>query len=528
MPKIIIIGSGVAATAAALEFAGHGLKVRMLDVGLQPEAAPSIKQNFYKFAEKNDAFDLLIGKEFDGLSNVYDAENAIPAKLVAPYFRFVTRNAADISPLNEDGFSAVQSFARGGLANAWGAGLYEYNDHDLQHFPLANKELKPFYEKLTREIGISGTNDDLEPFWGRADGLQPPLRLSKNAQFLLNHYHKNRAHLNKQGFFVGRPRLGILSQDRQDRSGCDYNNLEFWSPHLSSIYNPKFTLDRLVRQGKLDYKSGFIVKSWSRKGAAIEVQAFSVAEKRTVRFSCDTLVLAAGAINSAKIVLASKNDTRTQLGLMDNGAFQIPFFLLPRIGARLETDAFGLTQLNVVCDLKDENRRLQASILELTGPARAEFFNYFPLAARSSLTMIKYFLPSMMIMQLFVPEFEKCADLSLTGDGELKIRGRQKQSEAKLLHKIVRALRRLGAITHPALIVDVKNGQSIHYAGTLPMSADPRTPYQCDANGQLNGEPNVYVVDGALFPALPAKNYSFTMMANAMRISNHIAASARS
>ena len=528
MHKIIIVGSGVAATAAALEFADQGLKVRMLDVGMQAPAAPPVDQNFYEFAAKNDVFDLLIGKEFDGLANVYDAENAIPAKLVAPQFRFVTQDAADISPLQEDGFSAIQSFAKGGLANAWGAGLYEYDDHDLEKFPISSKELKPFYKKLTREIGISGTNDDLEPFWGPANNLQPPLRLSKNAQFLLKRYDKKRAHLNRQGFYVGRPRLGVLSRDKQGRAGCDYHNMEFWSPHLTSIYNPRFTLDRLVRERKLDYNAGYVVKSWRRKGAVIEVIAYSISEQENVIFSCDTLVIAAGAVNSAKIVLASKNDTRTRLSLMDNGAYQIPFFLLPRIGAKLETDAFGLTQLNVVFDGLEDDRRMQASILELTGPARAEFFSYFPLAARSSLNMVKYFLPAMMVMQLFMPQFEQCADLSLTTGGALKIDGREKPSEKKLLRRIVGFLRRLGGVTHPALIVDVKYGHSIHYAGTLPMSADPQSPYQCDAAGQLHGEENVYVVDGAIFPALPAKNYSFTMMANAMRISRHIAASIRS
>ena len=528
MHRIIIVGSGVSATAAALEFANQGHKVRMLDVGMQAEAAPGTEQNFYNFAEKNDIFDLLIGKEFDGLANVYDAENAIPAKLVAPQFRFVTQDADHLAPISETSFSAIQSFARGGLANAWGAGLYEYNDQDLASFPISSRDLKPYYKKLTDEIGISGTNDDLEPFWGDAEDLQPPLRLSKNAQFLLKRYNRKRAALNRNGVYVGRPRLGVLSEDKRGRAACGYQNMEFWSPHLTSIYNPRFTLNRLVRDGMVDYKSGCLVKSWRRKGAVIEVVAFSIAEKEIVKFVCDTLVIAAGAINSAKIVLASKNDTRTKLSLMDNGAYQVPFFLLPRIGAGLETDAFGLTQLNIVFDGFEDDRRLQASILELTAPARAEFFSYFPLAARCSLNMVKYFLPAMMVMQLFMPEHERCADLSLTTDGTLKIDGREKPMENKLLRRIVGFLRQMGAVTHPSLIVDVKYGHSIHYAGTLPMNANPQTPYQCDAMGQLYGEPNVFVVDGAIFPALPAKNYSFTMMANAMRISHHIAATIRS
>ena len=76
----------------------------------------------------------------------------------------------------------------------------------------------------------------------------------------------------------------------------------------------------------------------------------------------------------------------------------------------------------------------------------------------------------------------------------------------------------MGALSHPALIVHVPTGQSVHYAGTLPMKEHPDTAYECDATGRLNQTANVYVVDGSTFPVLPAKNYSFAMMANAMRI----------
>ena len=47
-----------------------------------------------------------------------------------------------------------------------------------------------------------------------------------------------------------------------------------------------------------------------------------------------------------------------------------------------------------------------------------------------------------------------------------------------------------------------------------------RTPgtYQLHPDGQFSKTSAVYVVDGACFPRLPAKNLSFTIMANAMRI----------
>ncbi len=42
--------------------------------------------------------------------------------------------------------------------------------------------------------------------------------------------------------------------------------------------------------------------------------------------------------------------------------------------------------------------------------------------------------------------------------------------------------------------------------------------YQTDSSGLLFGTRRVYIVDGACFSRLPAKNLTFTIMANALRI----------
>jgi choline dehydrogenase-like flavoprotein len=65
--------------------------------------------------------------------------------------------------------------------------------------------------------------------------------------------------------------------------------------------------------------------------------------------------------------------------------------------------------------------------------------------------------------------------------------------------------------------VRVPTGHAVHYTSTLPMKHEPDR-YECYPDGRLFGTRNVYVVDSAGFTRLPAKNMSFAMMANAMRI----------
>ena len=61
------------------------------------------------------------------------------------------------------------------------------------------------------------------------------------------------------------------------------------------------------------------------------------------------------------------------------------------------------------------------------------------------------------------------------------------------------------------------HGASIHYAGTLPYSAEER-PYTTAPDGMLHGAPNVYVADGASWRFMPAKGLTLTLMANARRV----------
>ena len=62
-------------------------------------------------------------------------------------------------------------------------------------------------------------------------------------------------------------------------------------------------------------------------------------------------------------------------------------------------------------------------------------------------------------------------------------------------------------------------GASVHYAGLLPMSrqaGDQTTSPFC----QSHDFENLFLVDGTTLPFLPAKNLTFTLMANAARVAD--------
>lgn len=514
--RVIIVGAGAAAAAAAFQLSRMGVIPLMLDVGRVPDAGARADGNLYEWRDRNDSFDLHIGRDFAGVRDILTGESGV-AKLNAPNSRYVVRDAERLSPIHAAHFDAIQSFALGGLGNAWGAGLYRFVDADLAGFPIRAADLDPYADALTREIGIGGAGDDLTPYFGSAEGLLPPLRLSRNAGQVYESYKRRRQGLREAGIAMGRPRVAALSQAHDGRAACDYSNTEFWQdqPYL---YTPALTLRKLIDAGRLDYRPGWLVETYAEDAKGVTVRARAADGEETRTFEGDILLLAAGAIGTTKIVLRSAGDTSTALRLLENPAVQIPFVIPAAIGRKLDTHTFGLTQLNLVWTNAPGGCLAQGSLLEITSPMRAEFFGRFPLSARANLGLVKAMLPAMLVMQLFFPAATQGpATLSLRPNGRLSIEGRPNAVDARSLGPLLGPLRSLGLWTHGLLIYKPKTGHAIHYAGTLPMRKRPGR-YECHADGRLGGAQRVYVADSASFSDLPAKNMSFGMMTAAMRV----------
>ncbi len=521
--KITIIGGGASGVSAALGFIKKGIVPTIIDVGKRAPGPHKAKGNLYDYRGKNDLFDLMIGEDFKGLANVLDGTSLSP-KLTTPLNNYIISGSEDISPINSSNFNAVQSFAAGGLAAAWGAGLYRYNDNDLGDMPIKAKLLSPYYDQLSREIGISGKNDDLTEFFGEDNTLLPPVNLSKKSDYIYNNYSKKKKKFNKKGVYIGYPRLGVLTRDHNGRSECDYSNFETWLPDIPWVYNPAQTLDRFVKENKVKYISGIHINTWKRENRKIKLEGFNIKDHSPFTTDTDILLIAAGTINSTKLVLRSKKDTKTRLNILDNPLFQVPLILPSFLGSPIDRSAFGMTNLNLVYREQGNNLTLQGSIIELTSPPRSVFFENFPVSSVLNLKMIKMASPSILAMFLYYPSPSRQAGkISLTDNNELKIEQEDYITDRKPLKKITRAMFGMGAWTHPILIQQSKPGYAIHYAGTIPMKEKTTSDYESSISGELHGEPGIYIADGTSFSQIAAKNLSFTLMANAMRIADRIA-----
>jgi len=520
LTDIIIVGSGASAMAAAWELRDRD--VLILDTGLTPPAAPQIKGNLFDLRRNDkDQEKYILGDRFQSLVNIQRSD-LVSVKLKGPLIDFVIRGFPDMAPVDVQGFSPFISYARGGLANAWGAGAYRYSDYDLADFPITAGDLEPFYDELTDHMGISGANDYLEPFFGRIEGLQPPLPFNRNCGRFFRCWNRRRGRMARGGLHLGRTQLTLLTRELDGRPAYSGDSTSFFTTANPSIYTPAITLERLIRRANIRYLPGWMVERFSASGEKVEIQARSLEDKSPRTFRGRHLLLAAGAINSGRIVLRSFDDTRTRLPILDNPVSFIPFVNMAAIGSATDMAGYEGGQLILIYEGPRFPKRVQGSMYSIISPLRSDLFFNFPFSLQGNLALMRNIIPAMTVLQLFYPDSPRNGNfLQLRENNRLKIQYREVPRLGALESLLIRRFLSMGFVSLPQLVQFPKPGNSIHYAGTIPMERRG-LPYHTDRHGRLNRSPRVRLIDGSVFPSLPAKNLTFTLMANAMRVARDL------
>lgn len=520
--EVIVVGSGPAGAMAAWALRHRKGSVRIVDAGMVPDVSPPEEGSLQDLRRRMDLTAFRIGAEFEGLRHLRAGQKPVSLKLRAPAAGFVTRGAEEWTPLRSDTFPAAISLAKGGLGNAWGAGVYRFHAQDLRGMPITPDALASHYDEVSRHIGISGSStDDLAAEFGAEPHLQPSLALGRNARAILAAYErKKHATLALRGVRAGRARLAVLSEPRGGRQPYAYRGMEFLQPGDPARYNPAFTVDELQRTGAATYEPGWIVHRFEETAHGVHVHARRIATGEPGVFRARCLILAAGALNSARIVLASAGDCVTRLPLLDNPMTVLPVLRPAAVGLPAPERESGLAELNMTFAAEFFGRTYQASIYgSLAGAPVPAFAGRLPFTLPANLALLRSLLPAVSMAMVFHPtEPSSSCYVRLGEDGALHAEYPW-QPDAALAQQVAAVFRALGCWAHSGLAQHAGPGEGIHYAGTLPMSERPER-YQLETSGRLAGTRAVYVCDGSCFAHLPAKNLTFTIMANAHRIAS--------
>ncbi|HLL23486.1 MAG TPA: GMC oxidoreductase [Kofleriaceae bacterium] len=517
LADVIVVGSGASAVNAAVPLVEAGRGVRMLDVGNRGDRyqVPDVPLDELRRTDP-EQHRYLLGDNFEGIGFEHMGAGA----QLTPPRQFVCADADRLQPVTSTSFFPLHSLAEGGLAGAWGAGSPSFVEPDFAGFPIGYADLAPHYEAVAARIGINGERDDLLPFLGELAALQPAVHTDDNGRTILARYAKARARVNGRGLWLGHPRLAMLSQPLGGRAPTRYHDLDFWSDAGKSVYRPRWTVDELRSRGNFELVSRKLVTELVERGDHVEVIARDVDTGMVEMHRARTVVLGAGTLGSTRIALRSLAAYGNRVPIVCNPHTYMALVNLNQLGKPMHPERHSLAQLCVVHAPDGPQRPFTVGHLySYRSLLMFRLMKDAPLPHRDGLEILRHLSPSFVVMILQhadTPTAQKYCELDgdrFTVEYELTA-GEQAEIDA-VESNITKTLYRLRLVKMRT--VRPGHAASTHFAGTLPMQhAD--APLTTDRDGQLRGMKRVFVVDGSVFPTLPSKGLTFTMMANANRI----------
>lgn len=534
MDKIVIVGSGASGVHFALTVLKKGYEVTMLDVGYQKPKTLNPEDNINELKTNlNDPVNYFLGKNFEAF---------IPPDHKSEYYGFPpNKNYVFLKPsqfaYSPNGFAPLFSFAQGGLAEVWTGGVYPLNDDELADFPFSYNDLLPYYNEVANRIGISGEKDDLSAFYLYHKNILVPLALDENSELLLSKYNKNRSYFNnKHRFYMGRSRTATLSKNNEGRKACNSSGRCLWGCPNQALYTPSITLEKCKTYKKFTYVPDMYVKhfQYNSTGHITGVVAESLKDKTTRTFEVDKLVLAAGTLSSSRIFMESifkkTGDIIKLKGLMDNRQILIPFLNLKMAGKPSLTEGYQYHQIAMGIKTKEPKEYIHGLVTTLKSSLIHPIIKSIPFDLKTSIYFFRNLHSALGLINLNFHDYRRDDNyVTLTFDGDsssstLRINYVPLTGEDTTINKtlkiVKKAFLKLGCVIPPNLVHIRPMGASVHYTGTIPMSHSSFS-FTVSKYCQSHDFNNLYIVDGTTFPFLPAKNLTFTLMANAVRIAEN-------
>jgi hypothetical protein len=518
------VGSGPAAVQAAQTIAESGAMVTMLDVGItNEEYKDSVPDSDFENLRQTDQdqYKYFLGNDFETipLGNL-----KVGAQLTPPR-KHLIRDVNRLIPMESETFFPMECLAYGGLGAGWGLGCYVYSDNELIKAGLEPEEFKKAYSVIAGRIGISCGNDDATSYTtAHLSNILPPLLMDNSLKQIYKRYNAKKATLNSKSIYFGNAPIAMLSEDYNGRKKTPYHDMDFYSDKDGYSYRAWMTVEELKKLPNFEYIDKCLVLSFSEDTDCVTLKILHTDTNKISELSCNKLMLTAGPLGNARIVLRSLKNHIQRLPVLCNPYTYLPCLNIGMLGKPLDRFKSSMAQAVLFFDKeKSHSDVVSVALFTYRSLMLYKLIKEAPVDFADGRIIMQYLQSAFVIAGIHHPDEpadtkylemhsdDSCitgdklfAHYTLNNEEKLKVKNNEKQ--------IRKALRSLGC--YPIQRMDPGYGSSIHYAGTLPFS-ESDTYGTTGKNGQLNGFKRIFVADASAFRYLPAKGITFTLMANA-------------
>jgi choline dehydrogenase-like flavoprotein len=433
----------------------------------------------------------------------------------------------------------------GGATKLYGAALYRLRPQDfgeLKHvdgvspaWPLTYDDFEPYYTKaewLYQVHGEHGT-DPTEGSWSKQYPW-PAVSHEPRIQQLVDD-------LQAGGYHPFPAPCGILL-DEADRARSNCIRCT-WCDGYPCLVHAKSDAETIAVRPALASSNVTLLVNTRVTELRTNSAGTSVASVVVLRdgareeFTGDIVVVAAGAANSAQILLRSANDKHPN-GLA-NGSDQVGrnyMFHNSKAIVALSKEANDTT-FQKTLGLNDfylgaDDYQWPIGNVQMVGKSNAEAMKgeepkLTKLAPHWSLAETARHAVDFWLTTEDLPLPENRVTLADDGDVRLQYTSSNDEEADRLYHELKKLLNHVGMAEHHVLGKNFYMHMSIplagcaHQAGTVRFGDDPATSV-LDVNCKAHELDNLYVVDTSFFPSIGAVNPALTAMANAIRVGEHL------
>jgi choline dehydrogenase-like flavoprotein len=460
-------------------------------------------------------------------------------------FDFPNRHIPRMKP-GKEGMDSERARGLGGKTMTWNAVSWRYSQRDFkgrsiegagEDWPLDYADLEPYYALLEREVGVCGNRDGLEDL---PDGeFLPPVPM-KLSDLLIK---RGAAQLGLQVIHVRKATLSVPLKGRPSchfcgncMAGCDvvakYNSYDC---HLAPA----------AREGHLDLFPDSVVH---------EVPVTSENRVTGIRFRHRTtgaegeikarvVAVAAACVQSVALLLMSKS--RLYPAGLGNSSGHLGKHYIPHFTGGVEaflTDLIGKPTVN------DEGFLDHAYLPSFMHARKRDYarsfgaqFNYQNRRGVGWARRVKGFgaaykqavkdrYPAFVTFSPYgemIPNPQSCIDLDPVKKDEFGLPVARKfvvwsDNDRKIFADMMRWSREILLAAGAEIHYEWPEPLTNHQLGGCRMGSDPKNSV-VNEFGRSHDVPNLYVVDGSVFPSGSEKNPTLTIMAVAARAADHIA-----
>ncbi len=460
-------------------------------------------------------------------------------------YEFPNRHIPVMKP-GKEGFDSERSRGVGGKSMLWNAVALRQSQRDFkgrsidgvgEDWPIDYADLAPYYERIEREVGVCGNLDHLEDL---PDGIfLPPVPMKKSDLLI----QRGAA---KLGVKVIHVRKSTLSVARNARPACHFcGNCMAGCDVVAKYNSADVHLKPALKTGKLEIRSNSIVREVmvSSENRVTGVRYLDRHTKQEGEARARSVVVSCACVQSVALLMMSKS-SRYPTGLANSsgelGKNFIPhftggveLFLHDLIGSPSVNDEGFLDHAYVPSFIHRRKRDygrsfgMQFNYQNRRSVGWARSVQGFGKAYKES---VKARYPAYVVLSPYgemLPNRLSYIDLDETKQDAYGLPVARRTvaytaNDKKLFADMTKWAKDIAEASGAEILHVSPEPRTNHELGGARMGSDPRSSV-VDRFCRAHDVPNLYVVDGSVFPSASEKNPTHTMMALAARTAEHLA-----